>query len=167
MTHTAHLGKGKQSQPNRERVPKDPVHYSHDQVGKDDSYVAPWCMHRHSVECYAAQVVVVVFFFGSDFEPKLMPKEMNQIAKPQLGSWETPPVSYVSTEDQHCPRGKRCRIAMFGINAGRPLPDVTPKREDSLTVVEDVQSRLFQKTAAASAIGHVCQARFESSAGEG
>ena len=49
---------------------------------------------------------------------------------------------------------------LFGFDASRPLPDVIPKRADSLVVVEGVLSRFFQPTAAARAIGHVSQARF-------
>ena len=49
---------------------------------------------------------------------------------------------------------------LFGSDASRPLPDVIPKRANSLAVVEGVLSRFFQPTDAASAIKHVCQARF-------
>ena len=56
---------------------------------------------------------------------------------------------------------------LFGFDASRPLPDVIPKRADSLTVVEGVLSRFFQATAAARAIRHVCQARFEVQAAKG
>ena len=45
--------------------------------------------------------------------------------------------------------------------------DVIPKRANSLAVVEGVLSRFFQATAAASAIGHVCQARFVAQADKG
>ncbi len=56
---------------------------------------------------------------------------------------------------------------LFGINAGRPLPDGTPKRANSLALVKGVQSRFFQITAAAEAIRHVFQARFEIPVGKG
>ena len=56
---------------------------------------------------------------------------------------------------------------LFGLDAGRPLADVITKRTDSLAVVEGVLSRFFQATAAASAIGHVCQARLVVQAGKG
>ena len=49
---------------------------------------------------------------------------------------------------------------LFGFDSSRPLPDVIPKRADSLAVVEGVLSRFFQPTAAARAIKHVCQVRF-------
>ena len=42
-----------------------------------------------------------------------------------------------------------------------------PKRAKSLAVVEGVLSRFFQTTATASAIGHVCQARFVVQADKG
>ena len=41
------------------------------------SYDQACCMHPPSVKCYAAQA----FSFKSDVDPKLMPKEKNQIAK--------------------------------------------------------------------------------------
>ena len=41
---------------------------------------------------------------------------------------------------------------LFGFDASRPIPDVIPKRADSLAVVEGVLSRFFPT--------HVCQARF-------
>ena len=44
---------------------------------------------------------------------------------------------------------------LLGIDAGRPLSDVTPKRIDSLAVAEGVQSSFFWAIAAARAIGHV------------
>ena len=55
---------------------------------------------------------------------------------------------------------------LFGFDASRPLPDVIPKRADSLVLrrraqkacSEGVLSRFFQPTAAARAIRHVCQA---------
>ena len=46
---------------------------------------------------------------------------------------------------------------LLGFEVSCPLPDVM----NSLAVVEDVLSRFFQATAAASTIGHVCQAHFE------
>ena len=55
---------------------------------------------------------------------------------------------------------------LLGFDASRPLPDVIPERANSFTVV-GVLSRFFQATAAASAIGHVCQARSEVQAEKG
>ena len=100
------------------------------------SYDYACCRHLPSVECHAAPA----FLFGSDLEPKLMPKEKNQIKEkslhrhkihsftfsksqigPQLGSRETTPVSHLSMADQYCPRRNQHRAALFGINAGRPL----------------------------------------------
>ena len=51
---------------------------------------------------------------------------------------------------------------LFGIDEGRPLPDVTPERAKPLAVVEGVQNRFLQTTAAVRAINHVCHARSES-----
>ena len=45
---------------------------------------------------------------------------------------------------------------LLGFDASRPLPDVIPKRADSLAVVEGVLSRFFQSTGAARTIRHVC-----------
>ena len=56
---------------------------------------------------------------------------------------------------------------LFGINAGRPLPDVTPKRANPLAVVEGVQNRSFLATAAADAIRHVYQARLKGLVSQG
>ena len=50
---------------------------------------------------------------------------------------------------------------LFGIDAGRLLPDVTSKRANPLTVVEVVQSRFLLASTGAEAIGHVCQTHFE------
>ena len=47
----------------------------------------------------------------------------------------------------------------LGFDASHQLPDVIPKRANSLVVVEGVLSRFFQPTATASAIRHVGQAR--------
>ena len=55
---------------------------------------------------------------------------------------------------------------LLWFNAGRPLPNVVPKRTDSLALV-GVQSRFLSVTAAAKAIGHVCQTRFENLAEKG
>ena len=52
---------------------------------------------------------------------------------------------------------------LLGIDAGCPLSNVTPKRTDSLAVVEGVQSHFFWATATARAIGHVYQTRFDRS----
>ena len=61
--------------------------------------------------------------------------------RPQLGLRETPPISHLSTEDQHCPWCNQWA--------------------DSLTKVEGMQSCFFQTTAAASTIRYVCQISFE------
>ena len=98
---------------------------------------------------------------GSDSDPKLMPKEKNQFAKrkicshtipfaslkspfgPQLRSQETPSVSQLFMEDQHCLWRNQRQAALFGMNAGHPLSDMTPKRVNSLAVVEGMQSHSF------------------------
>ena len=49
---------------------------------------------------------------------------------------------------------------LFELDESGPLPNVIPKRANSLAVVEGVLSRFFKPTAATSTIGHVCQARF-------
>ena len=140
------------------------------------------CIHPPFAECYAIQA----FSIASDFDPQLMPKIQNQITMRkvciviqslvsskspfglQLGSRETPHASHHETEEnvvydvtnveQH---------ELFGFDASRPLPDVIPKRADSLAVVEGVLSRFFQATATARAIRHVCQARLEVQAAKG
>ena len=50
---------------------------------------------------------------------------------------------------------------LLWFDASRPLPDVNPKRTNSLAVVESVLSRFFQTTAAESTVGLVCQASSE------
>ena len=50
---------------------------------------------------------------------------------------------------------------LLRFDASRSLTDVIPERTNSLAVVEGVLSRFFQTTAAASTIGHVCQAHSE------
>ena len=80
---------------------------------------------------------------------------------PQLKSRETPHASHLDTESQYCSRRKQRRAAQaVWDDAGRPLP-VTPKRANSLAIVEGVRNRFFLTTTAAEAIGHVCQTYFE------
>ena len=47
---------------------------------------------------------------------------------------------------------------LLGTDTSFPLLDVTPERPYPLAVVEGVQSRFFQSTAAAGAVSRVCQA---------
>ena len=68
-------------------VPKDLVRRSHEQEREGRMiptlpllYDQTCCMHPPSVVCYAA----LAFSIGSDFGPKLMPKEKNQIAKRKI-----------------------------------------------------------------------------------
>ena len=68
---------------------------------------------------------------------------------------------------------KRKKNVVYDVNnveqhdASPSIPDVIPKRADSLAVVEGMLSRFFLATAAARAIRHVCQARFEVQAAKG
>ena len=115
------------------------------------SYDQACYMHPPSVECYGAQAFSINF----DFVHKLMPKEKNQIAKRKVC---TVIQSLLSRLPNHhsghsydrgkhhlfltFPRGINIVLLdvgyivdkLFGMNAGRPLSDVTPKWADSLAV---------------------------------
>ena len=56
---------------------------------------------------------------------------------------------------------------LLGTDTSFPLLDVTPERPYPLAVVEGVQSRFFQSTAAAGAVSRVCQACSVSPVAEG
>ena len=100
-------------------------------------------LHRHTIPCFASSKSP----FGL-----------------QLRSRETPYASHHETEEERCLRRNQRRAAQA---VWVPLPDVIPKRADSLAVVEGVLSRFFQPTAAARAIGYVCQARLVVQAAKG
>ena len=136
------------------------------------------CIHPPFAECYAIEA----FSVASDFDRKLMPKEQNQITMRKVYIVIQSLVScrpnhhsgYSLDREKHhtlltLKRRKNVvydvtnveQHELFGFDASRPLPDVIPERANSLAVVESVQSRFFQATAATSTIGHVCQARSE------
>ena len=141
-------------------------------------------MHPPFVECHAVQA----FSVASNFDPKLMPREQNQIMlrkvctviKSRLSRLLNHHSSHSYDRKKHHTlliSIRRINIVhnvtnveqheLFEINAGRPLPNVTPKRANMLAVVvEDVQSHFFQTTAATEATRHACQARFESPVGK-
>ena len=138
------------------------------------------CIYPSFVERYTVQA----FSITSDPDPKLIPEEQDQITITKrlnchtisssalskssfwlwLRSWETPfprrinIVYNVTNVKQH---------KLFGVNASRPLPDVTPKRTNPLAVVKCVLSRFFHSSAAAGSIRYVWQARFESPIAKG
>ena len=74
---------------------------------------------------------------------------------PQLESRETPHVSNLYTEGQYWQQRNR-------IDVGRPLTNVTPKRTDTLAIVERVQSHFFWASVAVRTTGHVGLTHFES-----
>ena len=141
-------------------------------------FARPGSLHAPTfAECYAIQA----FSIASDFDPQLMPKIQNQITMRKVCIFIQ---SLVSRRPNHHSSYSKDRKKhhtlltlirrknvvhdvtnveqheLFGFDASRPLTDVIPKRANSLAVVEGVLSRFFQTTGAASAIGHVCQARF-------
>ena len=86
----------------------------------------------------------------------------------QQGSRVTPHASHPEMEVRRCPRRNQRRATRAAwVRSSFPLPDVILERANSLAVVEGVLSRLFPVTAAASTIGHVCQARSEAQAEKG
>ena len=103
-------------------------------------------MHRHTIPCFASSKSP----FGL-----------------QLESRETPHASHHETEEERCLRRNQRRAARAVWVRCEPS---TPRRDPKtggLAVVEGVLSRFFQATAAARAIRHVCQARFEVQAAKG
>ena len=148
------------------------------------SYDQARCIHPPFAECYAIQA----FSIASDFDPLLMPKIQNQIPMRKVCIVIQSLVSrrpnhhsgYSQDREKHhtlLTMKRRKNVVydvtsveqheLFGFDASRPLPDVIPKRADSLAVIEGVLSRFFQATAAARAIRHVCQARLEVQAAKG
>ena len=142
------------------------------------------CMHPPFAECYAIQA----FSIASDFDPQLMPKIQNQITMRKVciviqslvSCRPNHHSSYSQDREKHHTlltliRRKNVvhdvtnveQHELLGFDASRPLADVIPKRANSLALVEGVLSRFFQATAAASAIWHVCQARFVVQADKG
>ena len=141
------------------------------------SYDQTRCIHPPFAECYAIRA----FSIASDFDPQLMPKIQNQITMRKvcivIESLVSRRLNHHSGYSYHLEKHhtllalkRRKNVVynvtnveqhkLFGFDASRPLSDVILKRADSLAVVEGVLSRFFQPTAAARAIGHVCQACF-------
>ena len=126
------------------------------------------CIHPPFAECYAVQA----FSIASDFNSKLMPKEQNQITmrnvcvviQSLLLRRLNHHSSYSQDPEKHhtlLTSIQRVNIVLdverhelFGIDTGRSLPNVTPKRSNPLAVVEGVQRCFFLATAAAETIGH-------------
>ena len=114
-----------------------------------------------SAECYVAQT----FTNPCNFDPKLMPKEQNQITMRksppsynpffsvvQITILATARIARNTTRFSSWFRGKKKIVydvtnieqhELLGFDAGHPLPDVIPKRANPLTVVEGGLSRLF------------------------
>ena len=118
------------------------------------------CIHPPSAECYAIQA----FSIASDFDPQLMPKIQNQIAMRKvsiviqslLSRNPNHHSSYSQARKNHhtlLTLKQRKNVVhnvtnveqheLLGFDASRPLPDVIPKRANSLAIVEGVLSRFF------------------------
>ena len=164
----------------RDGVPKDPYRRCHGPAeGRMTPtlppFLRPGSLHSPTF-CYAIQA----FPIASDFDPKQMPKIQNKITMRKvcivIQSLVSRRPDHHSGDSQDREKHntlftlkRRKKVVydvtnveqheQFGFDASRPLPDVIPKRANSLAVVEGVLSRFFQTTAVASTIGHVCQAR--------
>ena len=124
------------------------------------SYDQARCIHPPSAECYAIQA----FSIASDFDPKRMPKVQNQITMRKvciviqslLSRSPNHHSSYSQDREKHhtlLTLKRRQNVVhdvtnveqheLLGFDASRPLPDVIPKRANSLAVVEAVLSRFF------------------------
>ena len=124
------------------------------------SYDQVRCIHPSSVECYAIQA----FSIASDFDPQLMPKIQNQITMRKiciviqslLSRDPNHHSSYTQDREKHhtllnLKRRKNVvhdvtnveQHELLGFDASHLLPDVIPKRANSLAVVKGVLSRFF------------------------
>ena len=128
------------------------------------------------------------FSIASNLDPKLMSKVQDQIPMRKVCTLIQPLVSrhpnhhsgYSQDREKHhmlLTLIRKYNIVygltnveqqkLLGTDTSRPLLDVTPERPYPLAVVEGVQSRFFQSTAAAGAVRRVCQARSVSPVAEG
>ena len=172
-------------------VPKDPVRRCHAQEEEGGwlqrcplSYDQARCIHPPFVECYAVQA----FSIASNLDPKLMPKEQDQIPMINVCTLIQSFVSrhpnnhsvYNQDREKHhtlLTLIRRYNIVydvtnveqheLLGTDTSCPLLDVTSERPYPIAVVEGMQSRFFQSTAAAGVVRRVCQARSVSPVAEG
>ena len=90
-------------------------------------------LHRHTIPCFASSKSPFGLQLGSRETPLLLTMKRRKNV-----------VYGVTNVEQH---------KLFRFDASRPLPDVIPKRADSLAVVEGVLSNFFKPTAAARESG--------------